>query len=228
MSFKAICFDAAGTLIYLSRSVGEHYRDVAARFGESLDADHLNHAFKHAWSAAPVRPAGAGAHEDDDKGWWRALVFAVLDETLGPEQSKRFDRIAYFEAVYTHFSLPGVWQAFDDARPALAALCDRGFALALISNFDRRLYPILEGLGLREFFDAVVISSEVGADKPDPAIFQTALKKLGVAAHEAMHVGDDPKKDWGAEAVGLKVFRLERPQRGLDQLVKNLDADAPA
>ena len=58
-------------------------------------------------------------------------------------------------------------------------------------------------------------SSEVGADKPDPRIFRRALELFAVEPDDAWHVGDDPHKDWGAEAVGLKVFRLERPRHTL-------------
>ena len=47
--------------------------------------------------------------------------------------------------------------------------------LAVISNFDRRLYTVFEHLALRTYFERIVISSEVGAEKPDPYIFQQAL-----------------------------------------------------
>lgn len=220
---KAVFFDAAGTLIHLPRSVGEHYRDVAVRFGLTLDAAALDAAFKTAWKEAPDRQASRGARHDDDKGWWRDLVGLVLSRTLTPQQTANFDQPAYFDAVYAHFARPGVWSAYPEARATLQVLRARGLRLGLISNFDRRLYPILDDLRLREFFDAIIISSEVGADKPDPRIFETALARLQVSAAEAMHVGDDPKKDGGAEAAGLRVFRLERPAHDLHDVLAALD-----
>lgn len=222
---KAVFFDAAGTLIYLPRPVGEHYAEVAERFGATLEPEKLDRAFKQAWAGAPARPSSTGGREDDDKGWWRDLVYGVLARTFSARQVQNFDQAAYFEAVYDHFALPGVWRAFDDVRPALAALRSKGLAIGLISNFDRRLYAILDSLDLRGFFDAVVISSEIGADKPDPFIFQAALKRLNVRASEAMHVGDDLKKDGGAGTVGLRVFQLDRPTRSLDRLLTILDED---
>ena len=163
---------------------------------------------------------------DDDKGWWRDLVDDVLTRVLSPEQARTFDRQGFFEAAYAHFAAPGVWEAYPDVPDALTRLRDRGISLAVISNFDRRLYPVLDALGLRAFFDAVILSSEVGADKPDPRIFERALQTLNVTPGEAWHVGDDPKTDWGAEAVGLQVFRLERPRHTFDDLIVALEADA--
>ena len=165
---------------------------------------------------------------DDDKGWWRTLVDAVLTRALPAGLAKDFDRDVFFEAAYAHFAEPGVWRAFPEVHEALGRLRARGYALAVVSNFDRRLYPVLEELNLRGFFDAVIISSEVGADKPDPRIFNCALRTLGATAGETWHVGDDPKRDWGAEAVGLRVFRLERPGHTLHDLLAVLAAGADA
>ena len=221
---KAIFFDAAGTLIHLPRSVGEHYREVAARFGSDLEADLLDRAFREAWAAAPPRPAQDVPRADDDKGWWRALVEDVLTRVLSPEQAGSFDRAAFFEAAYAHFAEPGVWQAYPDVHEVLGCLRRMGVLLAVISNFDRRLYAVLDDLKLSQFFEAVIISSEAGADKPDPRIFERALQTLGVRPDKALHVGDDPKRDWGAEALGLGVFRLERPGHSLHDLLVTLEA----
>jgi putative hydrolase of the HAD superfamily len=218
MSIKAIFFDAAGTLMFLPRPVGEHYSEVAMRFGAELSADALQRAFRRAWSAAPARTASPGPRPDDDKGWWRGLVGRVLDQTLTPEQQLSFAHAAYFEAVYGHFAEPGVWELFPEVPEVLAGLKERGFRLAVISNFDRRLHPILEALGIRGFFKSVILSSEAGADKPDPQIFRLGLEAMGVAAAEAIHVGDDPERDGGAEAVGIRVFHLDRPGIALNGL----------
>ena len=95
------------------------------------------------------------------------------------------------------------------------------FRLGLISNFDGRLRPILAHLGLAGAFDPLVISSEVGADKPDPWIFQQALALAGTTAAEALHVGDEPRGDWqGAAEAGLQVFQLHRPDNSLRDLTE--------
>ena len=79
---------------------------------------------------------------------------------------------------------------------------------------------VLEQFGVSRFFSHVFLSSELGADKPDPAIYQRALKLSGLAPNETLHVGDDPVRDWeGAEAAELSTFRLDRPRNSLRDLL---------
>ena len=217
---KAIFFDAAGTLIHLPRSVGFHYALVGGRVGLSLDAEALDEAFAACWKQAPARPASDGPREDDDKGWWRELVNQVIHR-VAPE-TKDLDRDAFFEVAYSHFAEAGVWELYPDVIEVLEALRPR-FELAVVSNFDGRLRMILEQLGVSQFFSHIFLSSELGADKPDPLIYQRALKLSGLAPTEVLHVGDDPVRDWqGAEAAGLSVFRLERPRNSLRDLLAAL------
>ena len=83
------------------------------------------------------------------------------------------------------------------------------FQLAVISNFDGRLRFILQNLGISKYFAHVFISSELGADKPDPEIFRRALKLMHLDANEVLHVGDDPERDWkAAAAAGLVSFSI--------------------
>jgi putative hydrolase of the HAD superfamily len=220
---KAIFFDAAGTLIFLPRPVGEHYREVARRFGADIPADAMQQAFLRAWAATPPRAASPGPRDNDDKGWWRDLVERVLDQTLTREQQIAFPRAAYFEAVYAHFAEPGVWALFPEVAEVLTDLQARGYRLGVISNFDRRLDGILAGLGIRHYFECVILSSQTGADKPDPRIFRRGLEALRVEPAQALHAGDDRERDGGAEAVGIRVFHLDRPRRTLADLAGWID-----
>ncbi|HEY3899565.1 MAG TPA: HAD-IA family hydrolase [Chthoniobacter sp.] len=217
---KTIFFDAAGTLFHLPRGVGWHYRDVASRFGCSLDEDTLSHAFRTAWKQMPDCSTTRQPRPDDDKGWWFTLVGQVLDDCQVPPQ--QLDREAYFETLYHEFTRPQVWELFPEVHDTLSALSPR-FRLGLISNFDGRLRPILTDLGILPYFDPLIISSEVGADKPDPWIFQQALSRAGANPAEALHVGDEPRGDWqGAAQAGLKVFQLDRPKNSLRDLLTDL------
>jgi putative hydrolase of the HAD superfamily len=213
---KAIFFDAAGTLIHLPKSVGHHYALVGKQVGLALDAAALDEAFTACWKTMPARPAIDGPREDDDKGWWLNLVGQVIDRVA--PRTGEMDRDTFFEVAYSHFAEAGVWELYPDVIDVLEALRPR-FELAVLSNFDGRLRMILEHLGVSQFFQHVFLSSELGADKPDPVIFQRALKLSGAAPNETLHVGDDPVRDWrGAEAAGLSIFRLERPQNSLRDL----------
>jgi putative hydrolase of the HAD superfamily len=215
---RAIFFDAAGTLFYLTKTVGDHYGHVGREVGLNLDAQQLQRAFHAAWQQMPRRPAIDGPRENDDKGWWRELVGHVFDQ-VAPSLSE-FDRDNFFEVAYEQFAEPGVWQLYTEVPGVLEQLQPR-FQLAVISNFDGRLRFILQHLGISKYFAHVFISSELGADKPDPEIFRRAVTMMHLKADEVLHVGDDPERDWkAAAAAGLLVFRLDRPRNSLRDLLK--------
>jgi putative hydrolase of the HAD superfamily len=213
---RAILFDAAGTLFYLTKTVGDHYAYVGREVGLDLDAQKLESAFHAAWKQLPRRPAIDGPRKDDDKGWWRELVRRVFDQ-VAPSVSE-LDRDNFFEVAYEHFAEPGVWELYPEVPEVLEQLRPR-FQLAIISNFDGRLRFILQHLGISNYFSYIFISSELGADKPDPEIFRRALKLIHLKTDEVLHVGDDPERDWNAaSAAGLSVFRLGRPRNSLRDL----------
>jgi putative hydrolase of the HAD superfamily len=213
---RAILFDAAGTVFHLTKTVGDHYAYVSREVGLNLDAQQLERAFHAAWQQMPRRSAIDGPRENDDKDWWRALVGRVFDQ-VAPSLSE-FDRDNFFEVAYEHFAEAGVWILYPEVLEVLEQLRER-FQLAVISNFDGRLRFILQNLGISKYFAHVFISSELGADKPDPEIFRRALKIMHLDANEVLHVGDDPERDWkAAKLAGLSVFRLDRPRNSLRDL----------
>ena len=217
---KAIFFDAVGTLFHLNGTVGHHYALVGNEVGLKLDAHQLDRAFYSAWKKMPRRAAIVGPRENDDKDWWRELVDLVLAQ-VAPSLSE-FDRDNFFEIAYEHFTAAGVWELYPEVTDVLEKLSPR-FRLAVISNFDGRLRFILEHLGISKYFAHVFISSEIGADKPDPEIFRRALKLINLKSTEVVHVGDDPERDWeAASAAGLSIFRLDRPKNSLRDLVTAL------
>ena len=215
---KAIFFDAAGTLFYLTKTVGDHYAYIGREVGLNLHSEELDRAFHTAWRQVPQRPAIDGPRENDDKGWWRELVGHVFDQ-VAPLVNE-LDRDNFFEVAYEHFAEPSVWELYPEVPEVLQQL-RRRFELAVISNFDGRLRFILQHLGISKYFSYAFVSSELGADKPDPEIFRRALKVINLRPDEVLHVGDDPERDWqAAGAAGLSVFRLNRPKISLRDLLK--------
>src|SRR5207253_8816271 len=214
---KAIFFDAVGTLFYLTKTVGDHYAIVAAEVGLKLNAKKLDAAFYSAWKQMPPREAIDGPRENDDKGWWRELVDLVLDQAA-PSVGE-IDRDNFFEIAYEHFAEAGVWELYPEVVEVLEKLQPR-FQLAVISNFDGRLRFILEQLGISKFFRHVFVSSELGADKPDPLIFRRALDLASLKPDQVLHVGDDSERDWNAAtAAELSIFRLDRQRHSLRDLL---------
>ena len=215
---RAILFDAAGTLFFLTKTVGDHYAYVVREVGLELDAQKLESAFHAAWQQMPRRLAIDGPRKNDDKGWWRELIGRVFDQ-VAPSVNE-LDRDNLFEVAYEHFAEAGAWELYPEVPEVFEQLRPR-FQLAVISNFDGRLRFILQHLGISKYFAHVLISSELGADKPDPEIFRRALKVMHLDANEVLHVGDDPERDWkAAAAAGLLVFGLDRPRNSLRDLLK--------
>ena len=213
---KAIFFDAVGTLFYLTKTVGDHYAFVGEEVGLSLNAKKLDAAFHSAWKQMPPREAIDSPRENDDKDWWRELTNFVLEEAA--PTIDELDRDNFFEVAYEHFAEAGVWELYPEVVDVLEELRPR-FELAVVSNFDGRLRVILERLGISKYFRHVFVSSEIGADKPDPEIFRRALKFLELSANQVLYVGDDPERDWrAATAAGLSIFQLDREKNSLRDL----------
>ncbi len=216
-----VFFDVAGTLVRVRDGVGVQYARVARRFGVAADPAALERAFPAAFRAAPpmafpgVPPDRIPARE---RAVWREIVDAVFSAAGVRDAFPAGAFDAYFDAVYHHFADAAAWEAFPDVRPALRALRARGCPLGIVSNFDSRVLPVLEGLGLRTCFESVTLSSRAGATKPDPRIFAEALAAHGVPPSAAVHVGDSPGEDYdGARAAGLGAVLVDRTGRHADR-----------
>ena len=103
------------------------------------------------------------------------------------------------------------WVLFDDVLSTLEMLKARQLVLGMLTNATRELLAVNSELGLEQHLDFVVISEEVGDDKPRPPIFLAALERAGVSASEAMHIGDQYQVDVvGARGVGINPVLLDR------------------
>ncbi len=103
---------------------------------------------------------------------------------------------------------------YPDVVPALEELRRSGYLVGLISNAHPDLRKLLNLFDLLPYFDAPIISGEIGLLKPDSKIFRRGLEALGVDAPEAMHVGDDPVVDYeGARRAGLQAILVDRRGR---------------
>jgi putative hydrolase of the HAD superfamily len=212
-----VFFDVAGTLIRVRDGVGVQYARVAGRFGVAADPLALEREFPRAFRAAPPMAfpgAPAEAVPGLEREVWRGIVREVFSGAglLRAFLPGAFD--AYFDAVYRHFEDAAVWDVFPDVTPALGALRRAGCSLGIVSNFDSRVLRILEELGLARWFETVTLSSQVGATKPDRAIFERALAQHGADAARALHVGDSPTEDCeGAQGAGLRAVLIDRSRR---------------
>lgn len=209
---KVIFLDAVGTLFGVKGSVGEAYSTIAQRFNVTADPIALDRAFFQAFkSATPMAFPGTDFAEIPQReyDWWQAIAYQTFAEVGAIEQFQDFS--SFFAALYDYFATAEPWFVYPDVQSALTYWHDRGIPLGVLSNFDTRLYPVLNALDLDRFFSSVTISTEVGAAKPDTKVFQAALKKHNCLPEQAWHVGDSLREDYeGAKAAGLRAIWLQR------------------
>jgi putative hydrolase of the HAD superfamily len=200
---QAVTFDVGGTLIQPWPSVGHVYAEVAARNGlRGLSPALLNRRFARAWRALK--------NFNHRRSEWSALVDETFRGLANPPPGKTF-----FPQLYQCFAEPDAWRIFDDVRPALEQLHGRGIRLAVISNWDERLRPLLRRLGLAKFFCTVVVSCDLGHPKPSPLIFRAAARALQLPPQAILHVGDSFVMDvQGARAAGFRALLLNRGRTG--------------
>ncbi len=207
---RAIFFDAGGTLFRPFPSVGHYYSTVAARHGCHIGAEEVEAAFRRIWSEHD----GIGdlrSHSDEkiEKEFWRKIVTAVFKDFEG---LKAFD--PFFDELHDLFAEPGVWKLYPEVEEVLRSLKEKKFILGMVSNWDSRLLKLCTGLGIDRYFDFKVISAVFGAAKPNPKIFEEALKKADLPAGEVVHVGDSLEDDVrGAHLAGIKAIWLDRSGR---------------
>lgn len=204
---RAVLFDAAGTLIRLREPVGTTYARFAREHGVDVPASRLEEAFHRVLAAAPPR-AHPGETlpevERRERAWWRRVVDDTLRAADGSARPADFE--ALFAALFEHYAGAGAWEPAPGATALLAELRAAGVATGVVSNFDQRLRRILQELGIHDLLDVVTLPSDSGAEKPDPTIFQVALKRLGLAGHDVAYVGDDPERDVAAaRKAGLRT-----------------------
>jgi len=210
----AVFFDLVGTLIRPRHAVGHQYSAVARRHGAEVDALALEKAFHHAMRVTPGLEGEASANPAAERRWWAGLVRNVVT-ACGARALARpgvFDD--YFADLYEHFTTANAWALYDDTLPALDALAARGISTGLITNYDTRVYRVLDALGLASRLDPVSIPADTGVSKPDCRMFANALHRAGVAASHALHVGDSLGDDYhGALAAGMNALLLDRQGR---------------
>lgn len=106
---------------------------------------------------------------------------------------------------------PESMEIYEDVPEALRRLRQAGYPLAIVSNWQCGLASFVDALGIAPAFEHIVASAEVGAEKPDRAIFEEASRLLGVPLERLAHVGDSAADDLeGARQAGMTALHLQR------------------
>ena len=193
MSVRVALIDLYETLV-----AGDwtRWRDlVGSRIG--VGSAVLDRAFDETREA---RNTGAFGSEEED---WHAILVAA---GVPPDPALIRDVIL----IQRDFTTTGV-RLYDDSLPTIRELRSRGARTALVSNCSRDTRPVVDRLRLADEFDAVILSFEVGARKPDAAIYDAALTAIDATAPEGLFVDDQAVYCDGARALGMKTRLIRRP-----------------
>jgi putative hydrolase of the HAD superfamily len=133
-----------------------------------------------------------------DHGFWQIYYSHLLDQLGMPDETILHDLV-------TCTRISANWS---DIRPgtreALLSLGER-YRLGVISNADGKIADVLDRCGIADCFESITDSGIVGREKPHPAIFEAALKSLGVTAQKSLYAGDVYSVDYlGATRVGMQ------------------------
>ncbi|KAH7404898.1 hypothetical protein KP509_15G049100 [Ceratopteris richardii] len=217
LAYKALLVDAAGTLIIPSEPAAKVYHDVGMKYGvrcsESEILRRYRWAYAQPWSRSRLR------YENDARPFWQFIV----------EKATGCNDPAYLEELYHYYTTAEAWRIADpDAGKTFEALRQAGVKVGVVSNFDTRLRPLLNALNCGHWFDAMAISAEVGAEKPNPAIFSAACELLGVHEQDAVHVGDDRRNDiWGARDAGCDALLWGEDVTSFRQVAEKIGVQIP-
>ena len=222
----AVTFDAAGTLFDLAEPVGVTYARLARPFGVTAEPDRIEDAFRSTFDQLPP-PHSPGfatsgqTGEESERTWWRTLVRGVFEQSCEEELSGSIFA-PLFDTLFDHYAEASAWRAAPGIAEVLETLA-RHTRLGVISNFDHRFHSIASGLDLLRFFEVVILSSDVGASKPDSVIFAAAAERLGLPPGEIQHVGDDAVRDGeGARRAGFQAFPLISRTHPVTEILKAL------
>lgn len=199
---RAVFLDAGHTLLKGKPSWFEVWEEGLGEFDVTLDREALQRAYARASDALSHIPPDQFTPET----WRRFLREMVANLEVPGKEEEIADRMHQILAHTRPQYVP-----YPETPAVLEELKRRGLRLAVVSNWEPDLPEVLERVGLRGYFDAVVASALVGAAKPDPRIFQVALDAVSVRPEEAVHVGDSYEADVrGARAAGVYPILLDR------------------
>jgi HAD superfamily hydrolase (TIGR01662 family) len=203
---KAIFFDLDGTLRHSIPSGGDVFSDYAMTLGlpvndeARLGAMRWEHLY---WASSVDLRDDLLAHSFDTENFWigysqRRLVAlgasAEWSLEFAPDVSRHMGEFYKPQSI-----IP------EDVRRALPQLKQAGYVLAILSNRDKPIQNLLHEHGISEWFDFSLVAGEVNSFKPEPGIFEHALRRVNLSAKEAIYVGDNYYADViGARRAGMR------------------------
>ncbi len=197
-----VFFDMDGTLVASSPTAVEIFRKALAKEGHLLDRGTIARTLRSPELIVTlIRPMVRGSENE----FYRSVNARLMEHLgLAPDE-------AALDDIHESFEREIVYRPYPDAIRALKALRAAGYRTGVVSNFSHRLPRILDDAGLAPHLDTVTYSFEVGAEKPHPRIYHSALARAGASPERVLMVGDSYEADYlGARQAGMHAVLLCR------------------
>jgi len=204
---QGVIFDSGGTIIdtsaWNSDDAYKKYVDILASFGYKTDLPKWKETFNIAQKNVEIRFLGSPMRHQT------GVVFLEAAKILG----FRMD-----PAIATHIDyqiqnfLIDLAKTYDDVETHLAEMRKAGLKTALVSNGRMiRTSKMVDLLNLRQYFDSIVVSEEVGYEKYTGIPFKRAMARIGTLPDETIVVGNNLIEDIaGARKAGLRSVHIAR------------------
>ncbi|MHB0877405.1 MAG: HAD family hydrolase [Anaerolineae bacterium] len=204
LPYSVILLDAGGTLLVRQPSNAEVLAKRCAAAGIDVVSAAAHHAWKQAeaWACQQVLREMNGAPRMPDAELDRQMTIVAARSLLGDSGAAAAGAASRLQTTERPTQ---AWRPMPGVERTLAHLTGGGYRLAVVSNFDASLPDLLSHLGLLGYFEAVIVSAQVGLEKPDPGILRLACERLGVDCVRALYVGDHPLDVLCAKAAGMAV-----------------------
>jgi putative hydrolase of the HAD superfamily len=217
MDIRAVAFDVNGTLVRILTDEGmEQIFRSAAHFLTYQGIDLHRHQVRELYFETlreQHRTSPEEHPEFDAVGAWRSIIDGHLTDFTRTLPAGKLEQMPLFLAEMSRGISRRRLGLYPHVREVLDVLRER-YRLALVTDAQSAYTRgELHKVGLLDYFDPIVISGDHGYRKPDRRLFQFALDGMGVAAENALYVGNDMHRDiFGAREAGMPTVMFESGQ----------------
>ena len=211
-----VLFDAVGTIIYPDPGVLSVYHQFGKQHGSQLSIEVISTRFSLLRRKLFQSEMTGDSTQHDlsrfefpssqqiEQQLWRDLVQQLFTDMA--------DSNSLFEQLWKHFANPGHWRVYEDVQCCWESLQEKGIGIGIASNFDHRLVPICNALGLNEKNSRLFFSADLGFRKPDLRFYRAIEHSL--SSESLLMVGDDYINDYVAPRLcGWQSLQLVRQKK---------------
>jgi len=201
---KAVFFDAGETILSVAKNRFERIQEALSRRGFVVSIERIQEVDAKAMEILLGSGDSWISRPEQEERFWDAYYRMMVEGLNLGADLKTLARELWDETYWVKWCF-----TYPDVLPVLKALKGR-YKLGVISNAFPSMYEALDFTGLTPYMDSITISAEVGVSKPDPLIYEIALRSVGVKAEESIFVDNLKENTQAAAEMGFKAFLIDR------------------